>query len=179
MLDQPSKSGPPALYCPEVGDGAVLGIVDVGNYAQRDYDTGDPKTWPDGSPMMGKVVTGLVVSVIGGACGGGKRASAPIATGDLVTIWCEGGKFLAYNAALKAAGGVDRGDLLRWVRLPDGVPSNPRHNPPQAFEAAIRKATAADGDVVARCHAAFADLNATRVDSAPAAGPFDGGDAPW
>ena len=46
-LDAPSSSGPPAAYFPNPGDSIVVGIIDVGTYQQRDYDSGELKTWPD------------------------------------------------------------------------------------------------------------------------------------
>lgn len=171
-LDAPTQSGPPAAYFPNVGDSIVVGIVDVGSYQQRDYDTGDPLTWPDNSPRMGKVVTGLVVST-SGALAGGEKANADVSPGDLVTFWCEGGKWFTYDAALKAAGSVDRGHLMKWTRTADKPPSNPRHNPAKQYEAIIRPPKAEDGDIVARCNAAYAEMKRTQLDAAPAAPAAD------
>ena len=74
-LDAPTTSGPPAAYFPEEGDSIVVGIVDIGSYHQRDYDTDELKYWPDGGKVEGKVITGLVVSTSGSATGRGAAAS--------------------------------------------------------------------------------------------------------
>lgn len=171
QLDTPSSSGPPAAYFPEVGDAMVVGIVDVGEYQQRDYDTGDLLTWPDGGPRMGKVVTGLVVEARGSACGGGQKAQTPVEPGDLVTFWCEGSKWFTYSEALKAAGGVNLGDVMLWQRDEDEAPKNTRHNPRKVYSARIRRPEAKDGDIVDRCMAKRRELQEHKLDRAPAEEP--------
>jgi hypothetical protein len=175
VLDQPQTSGPPAAYFPAVGDSIVVGIVDVGEYQQRDYDTGDLKTWPDGGKVMGKVVTGLVVSTTGGTGCGGEKTNAPVNAGDLVTFWCEGSKHFTYRDAVKAHGAVSVGDVMLWRRDDDKPPSNPRHNPAKQYVAKIRAPKPEDGDLVERCVAKRRELKAQQVDApaAPSApGPF-------
>lgn len=174
QLDAPTGDSPPSLYLPNVGDAAVLGIVDVAEYQQRDYDTGEPVSWPDGGPKMGKRITGMIVSLKGDACGGGQRNQVTVDVGDLVTIWAEGGKFLSYSRATKDAGGVFIGDVMLWERTPDGEPSNPRHNPPKTYKAKIRRPDPAkDGDVLERCSKARTELKSERLDHAPAGGPVE------
>jgi hypothetical protein len=163
-LDQPTPSGPPAAYFPAVGDSIVVGIVDVGEYQQRDYDTNEPKTWPDGGKVMGKVVTGLVVSTTGTTSSGSERANGPVTEGDLVTFWCEGGKFFTYRDALAEAGSIDIGDVMLWTRDADEAPSNPRHNARKVYSAKIRRPEARDGDLVERCTAKHRELKAHRLD---------------
>jgi len=161
-LDTPTSSGPPAAYFPNPGDSIVVGIVDVGTYQQRDYDTGELKTWPDGGKVEGKVVTGLVISTTGGTAKGTEKSHEPVAAGDLVTFWCEGGKHYTYRDALKAHGAVDRGDVMLWKRKDDKPAKNPRHAARKVYTARIRKPEAKDGDIVARCEAAYRDAQ-TRV----------------
>lgn len=177
-LDTPTSSGPPSAYFPAVGDSMVVGIVDVKEYQQRDCDSGELLTWPDGGKKMGKVVTGLVVSATGTACGGGAKAQTPVTAGDLVTFWCEGGKWFTYSEALKAHGGVSVGDLMQWTRGEDKAPRNPRHNPAKTYVARLRSPEAKDGDIVDRCQAARNALSQQRIEDAPVtagAGPFDPG----
>lgn len=175
VLDAPQTSGPPSAYFPNVGDAVIVGIVDVNEYQQKDYDTGEPKTWPDGGKVMGKVVTGLVMSTTGTAGSGGEKNNGPIAPGDLVTFWCEGGKFYTYRDAVKAHGAVQVGDVMRWARIDDKPPKNARHNPQKVYEARIRKPKAEDGDIVARCRVKRDELHAQQLDAPPAtaASPFD------
>ena len=173
-LDAPTTSGPPAAYFPEEGDSIVVGIVDIGSYHQRDYDTDELKYWPDGGKVEGKVITGLVISTSGSTCGGSQKANGPIGAGDIVTFWCEGGKFYTYRDAVKAHGAVQVGDVMRWARLDDKPAQNSRHYPQKVYEARIRKPKAEDGDIVARCRAKRDELHAQQLDAPPStAAPFD------
>lgn len=164
QLDTPTQSGPPAARFPAIGDSIVVGIIDVGEYQQRDYDTNEPKTWPDGGKVMGKVVTGLVVKTSGTTDAGSDRASAPVNPGDLVTFWCEGGKFFTYRDAVKDAGGVNVGDVMLWKRDDDKPPTNPRHNPAKTYTAKIRRPKAEDGDLVERCTVKRRELKEQALD---------------
>lgn len=153
-LDEPTRSGPPAAYFPKPGDQIVVGIVDVSKYQQRDYDTNELKFWPDGNKVEGRVVTGLVISANGAMAGTDKKHD-PVNPGDLVTFWCEGGKHFTYEAAKKAHGGVERGDVMLWKREADEPAKNSRHNPRKVYVARIRRPEAKDGDIVERCVAAY------------------------
>jgi len=168
-LDTPTSSGPPAAYFPNEGDSIVVGIVDVGTYQQRNYEDDTLAFWPDGGPKEGKVVTGLVMSASGNTAAGSEKNNTPIEIGQLVTFWCEGGKHYTYADALKASGGVDRGDVMQWKRMADEPAKNPKHNPRKVYVAKIRPAEAKDGDIVARCEAAYAEMQTrTAVDAPPA-----------
>jgi hypothetical protein len=171
-LDQPTPSGPPAAYFPAVGDSIVVGIVDVGDYHQRDYTSGELKFWPDGGKVMGKVVTGLVVSFDGTTGSGSEKANGPVAVGDLVTFWCEGGKFFTYRDALNDAGSIEIGDVMFWRREADEPSSNPRYNDRKVYTAKIRRPEARDGDLVERCTAKHRELKAHRLDQAEQPEPF-------
>lgn len=157
-LDEPTMSGPPAAYFPSPGDQIVVGIVDVATYQQRDYDTGDLKFWPDGGKVEGKIVTGLVISAKG-AMAGTEKSHEAVSPGDLVTFWCEGGKHYTYRDAKRAHGAVDRGDVMLWKREADEPAKNTRHNPRKVYSAVIRHPEARDGDIVARCEAAYRTLH--------------------
>lgn len=180
VLDQPTEAGAPSAYFPAVGDSMVVGIVDVGQYHQRDMKTGDPKHWADGTPVMGKVITGMVVSTTGTACSGGERSGAhPVEPGDIVRFFAEGGKHYTYRDAVKAHGAVSVGDVMLWRREEDKPPAQRGHNPGKVYTAKIRKPKPEDGDLVERCQAARRELKAQQVDAPPATssagtpGPFD------
>ena len=168
-LDTPTSSGPPAAYFPTPGDSIVVGIVDVGTYQQRDYDTGELKTWPDGGKVEGKVVTGLVISTTGGTAKGTEKSHEPVTAGDLVTFWCEGGKHFTYKDALKAHGPVSRGDVMLWKRDADKPAASAKHYPQKVYVAKIRAPKPDDGDLVARCEKAARELAATKALDAPVA----------
>jgi hypothetical protein len=158
QLDAPSGDGPPSAHFPAVGDSMVVGIVDVAEYQQRDYDTGEPLTWPDGGPRNGKVVTGLVVSTSGTAGAGSERNPGTASPGDIVRFWCEGSRFFTYRDAIKEAGGVHVGDVMLWKREADKAPTNPRHNPAKQYSAKIRRPEPKDGDLADRCERARIEL---------------------
>jgi len=168
-LDAPTSSGPPSPRFDAVGSELVVGIVNVSEYQQRNYDTGDPEVWADGNPKMGKVVTGLVVSSTGVSVKDGD-AERPLNPGELVSLWCEGGKHFTYRDALKAYGrAVAPGDVMWWGRSEDKPPKNPRHNPQKVYAAEIRAAEAKDGDLADRCIAKYLELkDRPTVDEAPA-----------
>lgn len=168
-LDTPNALGPPAAYLPTVGDSIVVGIVDVGQFHQRDYTTGELKYWPDEGPVMGKVITGLVVSISGDTAAGSEKANGPVGPGELVTFWAEGGKHFTYADALKAHGPIDRGDVMLWKREDDKPATNPKHNDQKVYVAKIRSPKAEDGDLVARCEKAAKELAAAPPLDAPAA----------
>jgi hypothetical protein len=171
QLDAPTADGPASAYFPAVGDSIVVGIVDVGEYQQKDYDSGEPLNWPDGAPRMGKVVTGLVVSTSGTTGAGSERNHGDVGPGDIVRFWCEGGKFYTYRDAVKAAGGVHVGDVMLWKREDDKAPTNPRHNPAKQYSAKIRRPEAKDGDLADRCEKARLELKQRPVlDAGPTGG---------
>jgi hypothetical protein len=175
-LDAPSSSGPPAAYFPNEGDSIVVGIVDIGTYHQRDYETDELKFWPDGGKVEGKVITGLVVSKSGTTAGGSERANGPIEPGDIVTFWCEGGKHFTYKDALKAHGPVSRGDVMLWKRDADKPAASAKHYPQKVYVAKIRAPKPDDGDLVARCEKAARELAASKALDAPAAAANAAGD---
>jgi hypothetical protein len=167
QLDAPTADGPPSAYFPSVGDSIVVGIVDVDEFRQHDYKTKLPKTWPDGGPVMGKVVTGLVVST-SGAVGGGEKQNRPVEPGDLVRFWCEGAKHFTYRDALVAAGGVNVGDVMQWKRDPDKSFGG---DPSKQYSAKIRRPEAKDGDLADRCEKARLELTQRPVlDAGPTGG---------
>jgi hypothetical protein len=150
-LDAPANSGPPAAYFPNVGDAIVVAIVDVGTYHQRDYDSNELKYWPDGGKVEGKVVTGLVVSTEGDTAAGSEKAHGPVTPGDLVTFWCEGSKHFTWRDALATHGAVEVGHVMRWERIADEPPKNPRHNPRKVYVAKLRADKPEEAAQQARC----------------------------
>jgi hypothetical protein len=163
VLDTPQGDGPPAAHFPAVGDSVTVGIVDVDTYQQKDYDTGEPATWPDGSRREGKVVTGLIINSSGTADAGSDRQSTPVEPGDLVRFWCEGGRYYTYRDAVRAAGGVNVGDIMLWRRDADKPATNPRHNPAKVYTAKIRRPEPKDGDIVTRCEQARINLRTRTI----------------
>ena len=168
QLDAPSSGGPPAARFNTVGDSVVVGITNVSDYQQHNFDTKEAMFWDDGKPRMGKVVTGLVVTSDGAMVIEGD-AERPAVAGDLVSFWCEGGKWFTYRDAVKASGGINVGDVMRWVRDADEPPKTRGAFPAKKYTGAIRRPNASDGDLADRCVAAYhAQQNRPALDSAPA-----------
>ena len=173
VLDTPASSGPPAATFPTVGDSFTAGIVNIQEFQQTDYDTGEPKRWANGDPVMGKRITCLVTDIGGDFCSGGIRNPQPVAAGELVTLYIQGGLFTAYrDATRKHNQPITVGDVCKVTRLEDGEPSNPRYNPPKRYQIGLRaNDPAKDGDLKARCEAAYHASTSITVDTpaAPAA----------
>ena len=175
-LDAPTSSGPPAIKFTEPGSNVVVGIVDVYEFQQRD-DDGNKLTWDDGSPKMGKAVVGLVVNQSGAYTGKKNEPPKPVAPGDLVTFYCQSGKYFTWRDAVQAYGAVSVGDVMKWERLEDKPPRKSTWSPQQVYKAQIRKPDTHDGDIVDRCIAARQERTERPQVDQPAqtteAAPFD------
>jgi hypothetical protein len=153
-LDTASSGGPPSPKPQGPGASITVGIVNVDEYQQRDFDSGDLLTWDDGKPKMGKVVTGLVVAAVNTLIGTDDDAR-PAVAGELVNFWMEKGKHFTWRDAVKAAGGVKLGDVMLWERGEDKPPTKRGLKPQQVYTARIRRSEAKDGDLAERCFAAY------------------------
>jgi hypothetical protein len=161
---------------PTVGTSITLGLVKFDQYQQADFDTDTPKTWPDGKPMMGTIITGVAHKVEGVEVGpkDDKRTPQP---GEKVTIWVEGPKHFAWRDASKAAASAGHkyevSDLIRFECIDTVAPKNPKHNPRKVYEAKIGKANPTEhAALIASCEAAYRSTEAIAVE-APAGNPFD------
>ena len=169
-LDTPTSGGTPSAKFPAPGTWIVCGIVNVNDYQQRNFDTEELLWWDDActQPRNGKVITGLVVSAEGVVVDG-ENGEQLVGPGDLVSFWCEGGKFLAYRDAVKAAKGANVGDVMRWARSEDEEPKRKGFNPRKVYEIAIRRPEAKDGDLADRCVEQYHALkDRPTLDTAPA-----------
>ena len=169
QLDTPTTGGPPAVKFPEVGTSVVVGIVNVDDYQQHDMKTGEALVWSDGSPKMGKRVTGLVVSADRAATGpeGDLR---PVAPGELVTFFCEKGKHYTWKDAIEKhaekvraanpgdSGSVCVGDVMLWTFESEKPATQRGYNPQKVYKAVIRRPKPEDGDLADRCAAKYHEL---------------------
>lgn len=90
---------------------------------QRDYATGEPKTWGDGSPQMEVILT--IVTT----------------TDELpVNIYCRGNMLRAVKEAIAAAGErtAEIGGTLTIKYVGDGEPAKPGFSPPKLYKAAYK-----------------------------------------
>jgi hypothetical protein len=166
-LDTPSSGGPPAVKFPTVGANVVVGICDAKDYQQHDITTGSPMTWSDGKPKMGKLVVGLVVSAEGATVKDGSE-ERPVAAGELVSFWCEGSRWFPWRDAVKAAGGANVGDVMRWAFDREEPAQRAGFSPRKVYSAAIRRPEARDGDLADRCTRAYHELQERPNLEAPA-----------
>lgn len=170
-LDTPTSGGTPSAKFPEPGNSIIVGVVNINDFQQKDMDTDELLWWDDAhtQPRNGKVVTGLVVSA-DGVVVDTEDGERPVVPGDLVSFWCERGKFIAYRDAVKAAKGANVGDVMRWVRGDDDPPKKKGFNPKKNYDIAIRRPEAKDGDLADRCVAEYHALkDRPALDEAPAA----------
>jgi hypothetical protein len=169
-LDTPGSSGPPAVKFDDVGSYVDIGIVKVDEVQSRDYETGDPEVWDNGDPRMHPRITGIVIAH-NGATVGKDDDIRPVEVGELVSIYAQGSRWFTYRDARKEHGTVNCGDVMRWKFETTETPKNPkfRGNPRKVFVAKIRAAEGKDGDLVARCEAAYYEQrDRVTVDVAPA-----------
>lgn len=174
-----------SLDLPNVGDSVVVGVVDYihpksPNPIQgRDYATGEPATWDDGSPKYLHMLVGLVKSPNEAWSRG--EDGAPLAAGDEVTIWLEGGRFVDWRDWLndyRPANGFGVGHVIKITREPDQEPSRRGYQPRKSWSFAGRPPTGDDGTFTAECEAAHTARKAaasTQLDTGPTAS-FDDGD---
>lgn len=119
---------------PKIGTKYAGKVLEVSSYQQTDLE-GEPVNWPNGKPKMGVAVT-----LDAGATGDWDKTrmewvNIPDDNGQR-TLFCEGGKFTAVKAALKAAGvKMVVGGHLSIELISTEAPSNPKHNPRKIFTA--------------------------------------------
>jgi hypothetical protein len=160
---------------PAVGTSITLGLVKFDSYQQKDFDTDELKTWPDGKPMTGTIITGVAHKVEGVEVGpkDDKRTPQP---GEQVTIWVESSKHFAWRDASKAAAAAGHkyevSDLIWFGCTNTEPPKNPKHNPRKVYEAKIAKANPTEhAALIAACETSYRSTEAIAVE-APAIDPF-------
>lgn len=163
----------------DASESITLGLVDAGLFHVRDYDTGELAYWDDKEtrPKMSPYVTGIVVAT-DGATTGPKGEKRLIGEGEQATVFCEGGKYFAYNEAIKAfeasGNSTETGDLF-WFGCTGTEPaSNPRYNDRKVYEAKFGKPTTDYPGIVEMCDQARNALKASKVDAPVAAPPANG-----
>jgi len=174
QLDTATSSGPPSVSFSEVGATIVVGLVDVNDYQQRNFDTDEPMFWNDdpSQPKMGKVVTGLVVSADRALITVNDSIRTP-AAGELVSFWCEGGKHFTWRDAVSAAKGVTQGDVMDWTFTSEEPPKKKGFNARKIYVANVRSPQPLDGDIADRCLTAYeARKNRPTLDEPAVVVPF-------
>lgn len=172
IADEPTPVGPPACSFLDVGAFVDLGIVKVEQVQQFDM-AGKAEHWPDGNPKKQYRLTGIVVGNHG-VTTGPKGEKRPVDVGEVVSVYV-GRHKRVYEDAKRAHGPVSVGDVLRWKF--DHTEPSTQADPKKVYTARLRKAEAKDGDLVARCEAAYDELVERRVADVPVAAGGGGGSA--
>lgn len=138
------SGGVPSAKFPEIGTVVKGTVLSAEVNQQRDFDSGEPKTYDDGNPMMQMVVT-LATD-----------ERDPDVDGDDGTrkLYVKGAMLAAVRTALRAASArIEPGGTLVVKYVADGTPSKKGLNPPKQYEAAYKPGTGtavdallADGD---------------------------------
>ena len=112
------------------GDKVVGTIVDLDTKQERDYATGEPKTYSDGNPMMMWVIT-LATD---------QRDPANPDDDGTRTVWARGQMKKAITTAVAAAKAtrLEVGNRIEVTFTGFGEPSKPGFNPPKLFSARYR-----------------------------------------
>lgn len=145
QLEQPAPTGGghPSVTFTDFGMGVQLAVVKVDKIQSRDYETGQPATWDDGSPKEETRFTGIVAA--GDAQIGlkdekgdpalgpdGKRTYRTVEPGEVVCCYFKGDAEKAYYAATR--GKLTEVGMLVGIKH-DAVkpPKNPNWNPTKLF----------------------------------------------
>lgn len=176
ILDSPN-TGVPAVKFPAVGDKVTVGIVDVQPYQQKTMQ-GEPKTWDNGDPKMGKRVIGLVVT--------GKNATLkdndedrPVVQDDLVAFYCEGSRFFTWKDALKDHGAVAVGDIMDWEFEAEEPAKQKGFHPRKVYKAEIHSPTLAEMEIKQKCIDAYHELHAAETNIPVDTGQDDESDSAY
>jgi hypothetical protein len=141
-VDDFVQGGHPAIKFTRPGAKLVGDIVEARVGVERDYDTGQPAAWPDGTPKQQLVLDVRIdwtrtVDVTAGDD-----------NADIGTIYCKFLQQRALAAACQTAGiKMSQAGPVTMIRLDDGVPRNPRYKPPQQYQATVAQRTAVDNRV--------------------------------
>lgn len=155
-------SSHPQIKINSVGGKLVGDLIEARLVDERDYDTGQPVTWPNGEPKK-QLVLDIRIDW---------DASVDVTTGkdgvreEIGTYYCRYTAFLALkDACEKASTVMSHVGRLAIARTPDGTPRNPRHAPPQQFVAQVTQRTAEPGvdDLMATTAAPAAGVSADEL----------------
>lgn len=110
---------PPAIPATQfryAGEKVIGAVADVTELQDRDYNTGKPKTWDNGDPVMVTRVTLVVTQTRENV----HAADEPINGGDNVRVWIRGQNRTAWRTALRAHRvGLEVGQIVTAAYLKD------------------------------------------------------------
>jgi hypothetical protein len=119
--------GAPTAKFPTIGTKHVGRIIASAVQQATEYGTQEPKTWPNGDPVMEAVIT-LATD----------ERDADISNDDGTRrVYASGNMLAAIRTAVQTAGaaGIELGGTLAVLYDSDGTPSKPGFNPPKQYRA--------------------------------------------
>lgn len=140
-LDDLLSSGSPVVKFPEIGDKVVGTVTSVERTQQTDFDTGKPAFWDDGNPRMQYVFT-LATDERDADIDGDDGTRRLFARGQMER---------AIKDAIRSSGAGKAqivGGKLAVQYAEDGIPKNPRHNPPKVYRAQFVPGQGAASDLL-------------------------------
>ena len=142
-FDVPSGEGLRSVRLSEEGSEVTMQIVDYvpDRIQQKDLDTDELLTWPDGSPKWSTLVVCYVTA--GDGAVGPRTAPEPLNPTELVSLWCDGARHYPWKDAYKkfrAEHGRNFavGDVLHIVREEDTPPKKAAWSPQQNWKMTLR-----------------------------------------
>ncbi len=162
----------------EIGDYIDFHVVKVEKVPRTVFGTKDPMIDEHGKTKMQEKVTVLAVGGNSKIVEDDEDVDTPTDT-PVVLFLASYDRYEWYQALSDLPGGLDVGDKGRWKFERTEKSKTAGYNDRKVRSLMLRKADAADADVVARCEAAYHELaDGTRI-SAEASEPVDTEEDPF
>lgn len=130
-VDDLLGGGSPILKFESIGTTHKGTVIRAETSQQTDFDTGEPKFWPNGDPMW-QIILHLATDY----------RDTEVANDDGERrIFVKGNMLAQLKGALRAEGAktIDPGDLIAIQYASDGTPSRRGLNPPKQYAVQIKK----------------------------------------
>lgn len=151
------------LKLPDIGNNALLALVDIDNSRQARNIEGEPLFWDNGDPRMTKIVHAVVLETDGAMLG-----DEAAAAGDEAAIFVEGGTYVEWKRAVEEYGRpLATGMRIRWTYERDEPAKTRGYNARKIRSFKFGEPTA---ETAAQADRLYAARKTTVLETAPATG---------
>ena len=148
----------PSVKLTDLKDGVILAAAHINREIQdTDYDSGEPLVWHerrptklsdvpeplrhDADPVNKLAITGIIAGTSGKAVGRMGGEDVELVEGMEASIYANGGKnsdWSRFDDAVKANGGIDYGDMIKYWFDREEPASNPKYNDRKIREFSVK-----------------------------------------